>query len=298
MAIADDHGPPLAHRLWQVVEPLHAVTYFAPETRAATDELGLEGGWMSYFGCRAAPLGAVGAPVVTATFYNFHPAMVARAVPDVWGYASPDQLLAARLEAVDAAYRRIFGDLVEGADVLAAAELISWVAEGCDTAGRPLAAANAALTPPRAPHLRLWQAATVLREHRGDGHVTALVHAGIGPCEALVLQAAIGRTPYSDLRRHRGWTDEEWNRAARNVVASGWLTEAGELTPEGEAVREQVEADTNRLAQEPLVRVGDEAVEQLIDALLPLATRVMTSGEVPVPNMMGLPWPPTHRRAA
>ena len=100
----------VARRAWQRFEPLHAVVYFAPEVRAATDALGLKGGWMSYFGCRAAPLGAVPAAVVTAVFHGFHPDMVARAIPDAWAYASPDQLLAARLTAVDQAYRRLLGD--------------------------------------------------------------------------------------------------------------------------------------------------------------------------------------------
>src|SRR5215207_6708238 len=102
----------VARRAWQRIEPLHAVTYFSPETRAATDALGLKGGWMSYFGCRAAQLGAVPAAVVTAIFHGFHPDMVARAIPDAWAYASPDQLLAARLAAVDHAYRRLLGDTV------------------------------------------------------------------------------------------------------------------------------------------------------------------------------------------
>ena len=61
-----------ARALWQYGEPVHAITYFAPETQDATDALGLKGGWMSYFGCRAAPLGAVTAPVVTSLFYVFH----------------------------------------------------------------------------------------------------------------------------------------------------------------------------------------------------------------------------------
>lgn len=286
------NDPSVARRLWQVIEPLHAVTYFAPETREATDALGLKGGWMSYFGCRAAPLGPVDAAVVTAVFYNFHPSMVARAVPDVWGYASPAQLLEARVQAVDAAYRRIFGDALDDADVLVAAELAEWAAFGCDGAGRPLAAANAVLAAPPVPHLRLWQALTTLREHRGDGHVATLVHAGIGPGEALVLQAATGRSPLSGLRRHRGWPDDEWNRSARVAIANGWIDGDGTITEEGRRLRDTVEHDTDRLALGPFVRIGGEATSQLFDALLPLATVVMDQETVPRQNLMGVPWPP------
>src|SRR3954471_17239603 len=98
-----------ARAVWQYGEPVHAIIYYAPERRAATNALGLKGGWMSYFGCRAAPLGAVTAPVVAAAFYVFHPRMVARAVPDAWSYASPSALLEARLTSMDGAMRRVLG---------------------------------------------------------------------------------------------------------------------------------------------------------------------------------------------
>lgn len=292
MGEAPEEDHEVARRLWQVIEPLHAVTYFAPESRAATDALGLRGGWMGYFGCRAAPLGPVGPAVVCAAFYNFHPTMVARAVPDVWAIAGPDQLLEARLDAIDAAYRRLFGDAVDGGDLIVAAELSGWAAQGCDGAGRPLAAANAALDLPSAPHLRLWQHLTTLREHRGDGHVAALVHAGVGPAEALVLQAATGRSPLADLRRHRGWPDDEWNGGARQAVARGWIDADGGLTDHGRATREQIERDTDRLAMAPFRRIGSEATSQLFDALFPMAEMVMNSGTVPGENLMGFRWPP------
>ena len=69
----------VARHLWQLYEPLHAVTYFAPEARAAFVGAGLRGFWRGYFAGRAAPLGAVPAAPVTALFYSFAPAMVARA---------------------------------------------------------------------------------------------------------------------------------------------------------------------------------------------------------------------------
>src|SRR3954462_15965486 len=122
-----------ARALWQYGEPVHAIIYFAPETRAATDALGLKGGWMSYFGCRAAPLGAATAPVVTALFYNFRPQMVARAIPDAWSYATPAALLDARLAAIDGAMRRVLGDeVISSPSVWRAAELASAAVAGCD----------------------------------------------------------------------------------------------------------------------------------------------------------------------
>src|SRR5688500_880988 len=97
---------PVRH-LWQLFEPLHAVTYFAPQAKAAFESAGLRGFWRGYFAGRAAPLGAVSAAPVTALFFSFAPAMVARAVPDVWQRASPEQALAARLDGAVRALRAV-----------------------------------------------------------------------------------------------------------------------------------------------------------------------------------------------
>src|SRR4051812_24871517 len=103
-------SPGTARRLWALGEPFHALTYFADEGRAAGEALGLTGFWQTYFAFRAAPLGAVGAEVVTATFYNFAPDFVARRVPAVWEAVSPTAALEARLAGVDAAVRRVLGE--------------------------------------------------------------------------------------------------------------------------------------------------------------------------------------------
>lgn len=286
----------VARRAWQRVEPLHAVTYFAPETRAATDALGLRGGWMSYFGCRAAPLGPVPAAVVTALFYGFHPTMVARAIPDAWRAASPEQLLEARVIAVDAAYRRLLGegaDGVGGPVVRHAAELAAAAVAAVRTAGRPLAAANVALTPPTEPHLALWQAVTVLREHRGDGHVTALVAAGVEPCQSQVLAAAAGRAPADVLRQNRKWSEQEWAEATAVLAERGWVTPDGELTQVGRGARQDIEEHTDRLALGPYEALGADRCDELLTVLQQLAQRVVDGGGVPSPNPIGAPWPPT-----
>ncbi len=73
-------SPLTARRLFDRFEPVHALTYFAPEARAAYDEAGFRGFWMGYFAARSAPLGVVPAEVVTAVFYNFARTHVARAL--------------------------------------------------------------------------------------------------------------------------------------------------------------------------------------------------------------------------
>jgi hypothetical protein len=247
---------------------------------------------MSYFGCRAAPMGAVSAAVVTAVFYNFNPALVARAIPDAWGYATPGQLLDARLQAMDAAMTRLLGDRLAGDDMRSAAELAARAAAGADTAGRPLAAANAALPLPDEPHLRLWQALTVLREHRGDGHVSVLLTRGVGPVEAHVLAAADGRAPAELLRAARKWTGQHWAAASERLATWGWLTADGTLTEAGRTARQDIQTDTDRLALQPYATLGPDRVDALFDALYHLAGTAVAAGGIQLPNPVGAPWPP------
>lgn len=163
-----------ARRLWTVFEPYHAMVYFAPEARTAYADAGLKGFWMGYFASRGAAFGPVPAPVITAAFYNFAPRMVERAIPDAWRFSSSDRVVQARLDGGDRALKRLLGDAVNSSNVRRAAELARRAIDGCDVAGRPHFAAHQSLPWPEPAHLVLWHAATLLREHRGDGHVAAL----------------------------------------------------------------------------------------------------------------------------
>ncbi len=283
----------VARRGWQLVEPLHAIAYFTPELRAATDALGLRGGWMSYFATRAAPLGMVPAAVVTATFYNFNPTMVARAIPDAWTYATPAQLLETRLVAMDQSLGRVLGEALGGPDVTTAARLAAVAAAGAQTAGRPLAAGNADLPLPDPPHLAMWQALTVLREHRGDGHIAALVEAEVGPVQALVLTAAGGRAPAELLRAARKWGEPEWAAATEQLAGRGWVTADGTITDAGRTARREIELATDRLALQPYTALGPDRVDELFGALRRLGDIVLAAGGMPAPNPIGAPWPPT-----
>ncbi|MFB9382260.1 hypothetical protein ACFFTK_03875 [Pseudonocardia petroleophila] len=286
--MADQHEH-RARRMWRAVEPIHAVTYFAPESKAACDALGTRGYWMSYFGLRAAPLGAAPPELVTALFYNFHPAHVARAVPDVWAVAPPERYLEARLEAVDAALRRLVGpEVLAGPEVAEAASIARAAALAAPTAGRALAAANAALPWPDAPHLVLWQAQTVLREHRGDGHVAALLTAGLDPLEALVVFAADLGLDAAALRLRRGWSEQEWDAAVGRLAERGLLDAAGALDEEGRLLRAEVEAHTDALADVPWLAVGAERAERLVELAAPLVAALAAGDGFAPDNPMGL----------
>jgi hypothetical protein len=272
--------------MWKTLEPFHAITYFAPDTRRETDALGLRGGWMSYFGCRAAPLGPVGPSVVAAVFYNFHPAMVARALPDAWGFAAPEQLVAARLRAVDSAVRRLFPDASFGR----MAEIARRAAELAPVGGRPIAAANAALECPDEAHLVVWQATTILRESRGDGHVAALVGAGLSPCQACVTISAAGGPSKDVYQVNRRWSDDDWAAASDDLRSRGLLNAAGELTVAGRELRQQVEATTDTLADQGWRALGDELTTELHDLVRPLSATLMESGVIPADNPMAMRW--------
>ncbi|WP_211191648.1 SCO6745 family protein [Actinoplanes sp. TBRC 11911] len=254
--------------MWSLFEPVHAVTYFAPHSAAIFEAAGLRGFWRRYFAGRAAPLGAVGPAPVIAAFFGFAPAMVSRAFPDVWTRITPQ----AALEARTAGARAALDELRSGADVTEAADLLSTAARAVDLPGRVLAASYAALPEPAHPVERLWHAATVLREHRGDGHVAALLTAGVDGCESLVWRVALeGGDLRASMQSARGWTDDEWLAAAERLRGRGWVAADGSATAAGREAYEKVETLTDELAAPPWRHLGDEATRRCAQLLEPLA---------------------------
>jgi hypothetical protein len=260
--------------LWSLFEPVHAVTYFAPSAGAAFEAAGLRGFWRRYFAGRAAPLGAIGPGPVTAAFFGFAPAMVARALPDVWTRISPATALAARAAGARAALWELIPGQREPA-VVEAAELLSAAAQAVDLPGRVLAGANADLPWPAEPLDRLWHAATILREHRGDGHVAALLTAGVDGCESLVWRAALeGDGSRETMQPARGWTDLEWQSAEERLRDRGWLGADGSPTTAARTAYAQVEALTDQLAAGPWQRLGADATERCARLLEPIVARI------------------------
>jgi Helix-turn-helix family len=277
-----------ARRLWQMIEPYHAVTCFSPEARRVYEEAGLRGFWRGYFAGRSAPLGAVGASAVTAMFFGFHPDFVGRALPSVWSMLQPASAVDARIVGADAALRAALGELVAAPELEAAGRLVRHAVSGCNSAGRPLFAANRDLSWPEEPHLALWHGATLLREHRGDGHVAALVHAGLDGAEAHVARVAETGDPVSSIRPYRGWSDEDWANAIERLRVRGWIGADARLTARGRAVRAEVEADTDRLAASPVDTLGAQDLERLLMLLRPFVSR-LAEDLIPYPNPMGVP---------
>jgi hypothetical protein len=246
-----------AHR---AVEPLHSQIYFAAELEERLTGLGLEAGRMAYFAGRAAPMGAVGAGVVTATFCSFSPSLVAHMIPRAWTLTTPEEVIAVRFDAARASLARLLGG-PEAAAVPEIAELAGLLREACSVLtpeGRALYAGHADLPWPDEPLLELWHAASLLREHRGDGHIIALVRAGLSGLEALITHTATGRG-FTEVaaKASRGWREEEWAAGCAALAERGLIDDAG-LTAEGEAVRARVEAETDELSAAPWEHLGPE----------------------------------------
>lgn len=282
--------PARVRQMWHLLEPLHAVLYYAPEAFDEAAALGydIEERWASYFAWRVAPLGAVGAEEAVRTFHSFAPAMVERHVPGIWATAAPDAVLAARLRAVDRSYRALFGERVEGPEFADAAALARRAAEAV-TPGAigGLGSANSGLPWPDVPHLVLWQAATVLREHRGDGHIAALAGAGLDPVESLVSFAAVGAAP-AEVFASRGWSAGEWGAARRRLQERGLLAADGTATDAGRELRAKVELRTDEEAAAPWRALGEPGRERLAELLGEPWLEVIGSGLLPAENTLGI----------
>ena len=277
--------PVIARKTWRTVEPIHGMIYFAPEAAGRYAALGLEGP-SGYFASRSAPMGAVGADVVIATFFNFYPGLVRPAMDGVWSRTSPDQVLDARLDVADAALRRVLGDAIGSAEISQAAGLARLAAEaaGERPEGRPLFAGHADLPWPDEDHLVLWHAQSLLREYRGDGHVSLLCSAGLTGAEALVVHAATGEVTVGALRSTRAWPDADWNEAVESVRSRGWLAEGDDLalSPEGAARRQAIEDATDALAVHPYAVLGDDRCAELRRLARPLSQAVVAGGMLPL----------------
>ncbi|MGY4711998.1 SCO6745 family protein [Mycolicibacterium sp. CBM1] len=275
-------------RFWRAYEPLHAVCYFHPRFAATMAEAGLTGWWNGYFAGRAAALGTTPPQVVTALFFGFAPTMVASAIPKVWTRIAPGDAVQARFAAAETVLaehtsagstddlRRVIDNLERAIGAI-----------GFD--GRALAAAWQSV--PRPPTLlgRLWLATTILREHRGDGHVVAATADGLSGLQASITHIATGQVNRDILQPNRGWGDEEWIAARDELVGRGILTAAGSLTKSGALLRDRVEDVTDELAVVALRALPD--AEWTVDVLTRVACSIVEGGAVPMPNPIGVPRP-------
>jgi hypothetical protein len=271
-----------ARRMWRSLETYHGMIYFVAEGSEEYAAIGLEPGRMGYFASRAAPMGAVPAEVVIATFFNFYPELVRGVIPKAWTLASPETVLGARLRAVDRSLQRMLGaDVARRTEVVKALELARVATEACTAAGRPLYAGHASLDWPDQPHVALWHAISLLREFRGDGHIAALVTHGIGALTALVMHGASGEVPNAALIATRAWPQDQWDAETARLQSEGWLDGDGALTDTGKAIRQSIEDTTDETALAPWAHLGAAACDELREIGKVLSREVIASGAMP-----------------
>jgi hypothetical protein len=273
------HPVPVARRLFELTEPISLVNFFSPEPHEAMVALGFRNYWDGYFAGRSAPLGRVPAEVVHAAFYNFADGEVARHIPKVWDTTTPQAAHAARQQGCSAALRRILGDLVETPGLTCAAELLAKASVSAPTEGRVMYAALRALPIPDEPVARLWHAANMLREHRGDGHIAALVSERIGGIEAHVLSALdMGIYPAESFGRIHHLPKALLAVVMDGLRDRGLLDASGRFADVGRATKDRIESLTDALAEAPYDGLTPGELERLMTLLEPVAARLRATG--------------------
>jgi hypothetical protein len=268
----------LARRMFDLVEPIGVIPYSAEEPNEAMFALGFTNYWDTYFAGRAAPLGSsVPAEVVHALFYSFGPGEVARHIPKVWRTTTPEAATAARQHGCVNALHRILGDLLDAPELTRAVELLTRAATSAPLEGRPLYAALRTLPVPEEPVARLFHAASLLREHRGDGHVAALMAEGISGLEAHVLLALDMGIPATSFGRIHHLPSALLSDLIEGLRDRGLVEDEKTFTPAGRQVKDRVEALTDDLALVPYQVLDPEELDELMAALQPLRPKLLAA---------------------
>ncbi len=271
----------LARRMFDLVEPIGVIPYSADEPNETMFALGFTNYWDTYFAGRAAPLGgSVPAEVVHALFYNFGPGEVARHIPKVWSTTTPEAAIAARQEGCVNALRQILGDLVDTADFTRTVELLTKAATSAPLEGRPMYAALRSLPLPQERVARLFHAASLLREHRGDGHIAALMAGGIGGLEAHVLLSIDMGIPATTFGRIHHLDSALLIDLIEGMKARGLVQDEATFTPSGRQAKDRVEAMTDELAVAPYEVLEAAEIDELIALLEPLAQKIIAAQDV------------------
>ncbi|QYN26253.1 MarR family transcriptional regulator [Amycolatopsis sp. DSM 110486] len=266
--------------MFDLLEPICLVTFLSDECNDELAALGHRTYWDGYFASRAAPLGRVPAQVVHAAFYNFADGEVERHIPSAWETIPPEASFAARERGSAASLRRILGEeLASSPGLVRAAELTTQAAVNTPTAGRVMFAGMRALPVPTDPVARLWHSATMLREHRGDGHIAALLAAGIGGTEAHVLSALdMGIHPPESFGRVQHLPKARLAAVMAGLRSRGLVDAAGHFTDAGRETKQRIETLTDDLAAAPYDTLSPAELDELIAALEPITAKVVATG--------------------
>ena len=257
-----------ARRVWDVVEPIAASVYFAPEAHQAYQEIGFDGpsrvvrgiefpNMLAYFVSRGACLGDhVSGHLVAAAFGVFKRPMVVAAVEEGWQRTDAPTVLAARERGASASLRRMLGEEPEG--LAWATGVLQRMAEAGPAEGRYLHSGLLSLGYPGHPMGDFWRAADLVREHRGDSHIAAWIDADLDATEVGLLTDPWRGQPLKSWVRSRGWTEEELDAAVDRLRLRGYL-DGDELTFAGRDLREDIESATDHMEARMVDALGDDA---------------------------------------
>ena len=98
---------------------------------------------------------------------------------------------------------------------------------------------------------RFFHAGALLREHRGDGHIAALMTEGVGGLEAHVLYSLDRGIPAEQFGRIHHLPAEQIRGILDGLKGRALIGSDGQLTAKGRELRARVEARTDELAAGP-----------------------------------------------
>jgi len=275
---SNDRVRAVSRRLRDLVEPLAANVYFAPEAHDAYKALGLSY-LPGYFCSRGACMGQVPGEVVTAAFAVFNPDIVIPAVTEGWSKTDASSILKAREHGATASLMRILGDAPAG--LARAGELLRRAADAANGEGRPIFSGLRSLGWPGDPFGDFWRAADLVREHRGDSHTAAWVSHGVDPVEITLLTELWWKLPLNSYVATRGWRSDQIDAGIERLRSRGLVDVDGDgFTDAGVELRASIEEATDRGEQRVVDALGDDA-DELLALLEPWAKAVVDSGGYP-----------------
>ena len=269
-----------ARKLRDLVEPIAATVYFAQESKDAYEKLGLAF-IPGYFCSRSACLGKLPGEVVAAIFGSFNPDIVVAAINTGWSATEPSILLEARLQSATAAIKRIMSSrsvILQDNSLEQAATILKNATDTISADGRPLFAALRSLPWPEDPVSALFRGCDLVRERRGESHISAWVSSGLEAVEILILTELWYGVPSGSFSYTRGWSQTDIQDASARLTEKGLLSEDGSLTDLGRQVRDSIEDATDRAEQLLIDAIGDQ--DSALVAVLEQVTQAITeSGE-------------------
>jgi hypothetical protein len=264
-----------ARALRDAIEPIAMICFWG---KPAYDEYAARGldFLIGYAWSRGSVLGEPEGTVVAAAFGVFEPGLIVDLFNAGRAACSLADIRAAKESGSIAALREVLGTPDGLAD---AVTVLRRGAAAADPTGRPLHAGLTALPWPEDEIGQLWHACTILREHRGDGHLAACVAAGLTGLEANILtELRVGWDPLA-YTATRGWSPEAMEAATQALVGRS-LVAGGALTDEGNRLRDGIEQTTDRLMQPVVDAIGDE-LPGLVKQLDGWSQRIIDHGWFP-----------------